>query len=73
MAEWFLMFRMQRCEATSGLGQDPAVIAGGNGIMGKGDKRSKRGKLFKGTFGKWRVKPQKKAKQAKAAAAAGGA
>ena len=26
--------------------------------MGKGDKRSKRGKLFKGTFGKRRVKPQ---------------
>ena len=27
--------------------------------MGKGDKRTKRGKLFKGTFGKRRVKPQK--------------
>ena len=31
--------------------------------MGKGDKRSKRGKLFKGTFGKRRVKPQKAAKK----------
>jgi 30S ribosomal protein S31 len=71
MTYWFLMFRLQRCKATSGLEQDLSVIAGRNGIMGKGDKRSKRGKLFKGTFGKWRVKPQKKAKQAKAAAAGG--
>jgi ribosomal small subunit protein bTHX len=39
--------------------------------MGKGDKRSKRGKLFKGTFGKRRVKPQKAAKKIRDAAAAG--
>jgi 30S ribosomal protein S31 len=38
--------------------------------MGKGDKRSKRGKLFKGTFGKRRVKPQKAAKKSKETAAA---
>jgi 30S ribosomal protein S31 len=38
--------------------------------MGKGDKRTKRGKLFKGTFGKRRLKPQAAAKKAKAAAAA---
>ncbi|WP_165227932.1 30S ribosomal protein THX [Aquisphaera insulae] len=38
--------------------------------MGKGDKRSKRGKIFKGTFGKRRVKPQTLAKEAKKAAAA---
>jgi len=37
--------------------------------MGKGDKRTKRGKLFKGTFGKRRLKPQAAAKKAKAAAA----
>jgi 30S ribosomal protein S31 len=37
--------------------------------MGKGDKRTKRGKLFKGTFGKRRLKPQTAAKRAKAAAA----
>ncbi len=41
--------------------------------MGKGDKRSKRGKLFKGTFGKRRVKPQKAAKKIRDAAAAGAA
>lgn len=37
--------------------------------MGKGDKRSKRGKLFKGTFGKRRMKAEKlkKVKQAGAA------
>ncbi len=39
--------------------------------MGKGDKRSKRGKLFKGTFGKRRLRPEKAAKHAKAAAAGG--
>ncbi|QEH37305.1 hypothetical protein OJF2_58950 [Aquisphaera giovannonii] len=38
--------------------------------MGKGDKRSKRGKLFKKTFGKRRMKPQTLAKKAKKAAAA---
>ncbi len=38
--------------------------------MGKGDKRTKRGKLFKGTFGKRRLKPETAAKKAKAAAAA---
>ena len=39
--------------------------------MGKGDKRTKRGKLFKGTFGKRRVKPQKAAKKIRDAAASG--
>jgi 30S ribosomal protein S31 len=33
--------------------------------MGKGDKRSKRGKLFKGSFGKRRMKAEKVAKKAK--------
>ena len=28
--------------------------------MGKGDKRTKRGKIFKGTFGKKRPKSKKK-------------
>ena len=37
--------------------------------MGKGDRRSKRGKIFQGTFGKKRPKPQKSGKKAKAAAA----
>jgi 30S ribosomal protein S31 len=37
--------------------------------MGKGDKRSKRGKIFKGTFGKRRVKPQRLAKKNKPAPA----
>lgn len=30
--------------------------------MGKGDKRSKRGKIFAGSYGKARPKPQKLAK-----------
>jgi 30S ribosomal protein S31 len=38
--------------------------------MGKGDKRTKRGKLFKGTFGKRRPKSQKESKRAKEAGAA---
>ena len=38
--------------------------------MGKGDKRTKRGKLFKGTFGKRRIKPQKAAKKIRKAATA---
>jgi len=33
--------------------------------MGKGDKRSRRGKIFAGTFGKSRPKPKKKAVNAK--------
>ena len=33
--------------------------------MGKGDKRSKRGKLFKHTFGKRRIKSQKVEKEPK--------
>jgi 30S ribosomal protein S31 len=33
--------------------------------MGKGDRRSKRGKLFRGTFGKRRPKPEKVRKKAK--------
>lgn len=30
--------------------------------MGKGDQRTKRGKIFRGTFGKTRPKKKKKAK-----------
>jgi ribosomal small subunit protein bTHX len=37
--------------------------------MGKGDKRTKRGKLFKGTFGKRRMKSEKTAKKTKDSAA----
>lgn len=33
--------------------------------MGKGDKRTKRGKIFKGTFGKSRIKTENVAKKAK--------
>ena len=36
--------------------------------MGKGDRRSKRGKIFRGTFGKRRPKPEEERKKAKAAA-----
>ena len=35
--------------------------------MGKGDKRSKRGKIFAGSYGKSRPKPQKLAKLEKVA------
>lgn len=35
--------------------------------MGKGDKRTKRGKLFKGSFGKRRPKAETVAKKAKQA------
>lgn len=38
--------------------------------MGKGDRRSKRGKIFRGTYGKKRLKPQEERKRAKAAAEA---
>ncbi len=38
--------------------------------MGKGDRRSKRGKIFRGTFGKRRPKPEKERKKAVAHAAA---
>ena len=38
--------------------------------MGKGDKKTKRGKIFAGTYGKSRPKPQMKRKQ-KIAKAAG--
>jgi ribosomal small subunit protein bTHX len=41
-------------------------------FMGKGDKRTKRGKLFKGTFGKRRVRAEKVAKKGKAASASHG-
>ena len=34
--------------------------------MGKGDRRSKRGKIFRGTFGKRRPKPEKVRKKVKA-------
>jgi ribosomal small subunit protein bTHX len=40
--------------------------------MGKGDKRTKRGKLFKGTFGKRRLKAVKTPKKAKEGSAAHG-
>jgi 30S ribosomal protein S31 len=36
--------------------------------MGKGDRRSKRGKIFRGTFGKRRPKPEKVRKTKEAAA-----
>jgi 30S ribosomal protein S31 len=42
----------------------------GSWLMGKGDRRSKRGKIFRGTYGKKRPKPQEERKKAKAAAAA---
>ena len=38
--------------------------------MGKGDRRSKRGKIFRGTYGKKRPKPEKERKKAVAFAAA---
>ena len=41
--------------------------------MGKGDRRSKRGKIFRGTFGKRRPKPEKERKKAVAIAAAAAA
>jgi 30S ribosomal protein S31 len=41
--------------------------------MGKGDRRSKRGKIFRGTFGKRRPKPEKERKKAVAHAAAAAA
>ncbi|GIW87603.1 MAG: hypothetical protein KatS3mg108_1927 [Isosphaeraceae bacterium] len=37
--------------------------------MGKGDKKTRRGKLFKGTFGKSRPNPRKAREIAKARAA----
>jgi 30S ribosomal protein S31 len=40
--------------------------------MGKGDRRSKRGKIFRGTYGKRRPKPSEDRKKAKAAEAAAG-
>jgi ribosomal small subunit protein bTHX len=33
------------------------------GIMGKGDRRTKRGKLFRGTFGKRRVRASNQKKK----------
>lgn len=38
--------------------------------MGKGDPRTKRGKIFKGSFGKTRPKASKKGKKDKPAASA---
>ena len=32
--------------------------------MGKGDRRSRRGKIYAGTYGKYRLKPSKKRKLA---------
>jgi 30S ribosomal protein S31 len=37
--------------------------------MGKGDKRTRRGKLYRGTFGATRPKPSKKRKRKKLRAA----
>jgi len=43
--------------------------AGGVDSMGKGDKRSRRGKIYRGSFGKSRAKdPAKRRKRAAAAA-----
>ncbi len=33
--------------------------------MGKGDRRTKRGKIFRGTFGKYRPRKKKKSKNLK--------
>ena len=33
--------------------------------MGKGDQRSKRGKIFRGTFGKYRKRKKKKSEEKK--------
>ena len=46
------------------------MIGGGADLMGKGDKRTKRGKLFKHSFGKRRMKSQKVAKKGKEGAPA---
>ncbi len=35
--------------------------------MGKGDKKTKRGKIFAGSYGKSRIKPQKLTKKKKEA------
>jgi 30S ribosomal protein S31 len=44
-----------------------------NNIMGRGDKKTKKGKIFQGSFGKSRpAKPAKKSAASKAAAAAKG-
>jgi 30S ribosomal protein S31 len=32
--------------------------------MGKGDRRTRRGKVFRGTYGKWRLRKKKVAKSA---------
>ena len=45
------------------------VDSWGVSFMGKGDRRSKRGKIFRGTFGKRRPRPEKVRKQAKEASA----
>ncbi len=31
--------------------------------MGKGDRRTRRGKIWRGTYGKYRMKPKKKRKK----------
>jgi len=38
---------------------------GGKITMGKGDKRTRRGKIWRGTYGKRRPKPRKSRKEAK--------
>ncbi|ACY48548.1 30S ribosomal protein THX [Rhodothermus marinus] len=38
--------------------------------MGKGDRRTRRGKIWRGTYGKYRPKKKKKKQQQEAAAAA---
>lgn len=43
------------------------IFRRGGVAMGKGDKRTKRGKIFKGTFGKRRPKNVKKAPKPKSA------
>ncbi len=31
--------------------------------MGKGDRKTRRGKLWRGTYGKWRPRPEKERKE----------
>jgi ribosomal small subunit protein bTHX len=46
------------------------MVGLGSSTMGKGDKRTKRGKLFKHSFGKRRMKTEKVAKKGKESATA---
>jgi 30S ribosomal protein S31 len=46
------------------IAESPGFFSGVR-FMGKGDRRSKRGKIFRGTFGKRRPKPSAARKKAK--------